>query len=219
MQIQTHCQLLSQPNRLLTSSVYQKVQFHWLDYGMGWKDKLTDDLTGLHVIPQGIDKHKLDSDATYRKEVTTMIQNSLVHSLLDLEEPACKDLGKGGTWLEKRRECLGYRNQEFPGGTCVFDNKGVEYQNTKNWREVVLPPKCRSMYDYIHHELHKEKCEGFQMPTPEALAEWFVSRVRDYSLTWQNFFTIVYTRGEPKSFILDKIFINIINFFFIYLTC
>ena len=61
-----------------------------------WKDGkcIALEPTGFQVIPQGIDKHKLDSDATYRKEVTTMIQNSLVHSLLDQEKPPCKDLGK-----------------------------------------------------------------------------------------------------------------------------
>ena len=209
------------------------VQFHWLDYGLGWDNQLDikncdstlthdgkqecyecdrqtkepckqDDKcdwkdgkcialepTGIQVIPQGIDKRKLDTNTAYREEVTTMIKNSLVHSLLDLEEPACKDLGKGGTWLEKRRECLGYRNQEFPGGTCVFDNKGVEYQNTPIWHVSRPPrPKCRSMYDYIHHELHKPKCEGFQMPTPEALAEWFVSGLKDTNLQWQNFHII-----------------------------
>ena len=136
---------------------------------------------GIQVIPQGIDKRKLDTNTAYREEVTTMIKNSLVHSLLDLEKPACKDLGKG--------ECLGYRNQEFPGSTCVFDNNGVEYQNTQKWY-VSQPSKCRSMYDYIHHELHKPKCEGFQMPTPEALAEWFVSGLEDTNLKWQNFHII-----------------------------
>ena len=161
----------------------KKVQFHWLDYGMGWKDKLTDDLTGLHVIPQGIDKHKLDSDEEERNKVKRMIQNSLVHSLLDQDKPPCKDLGE--------HECLGYRNADFPGGACVFDNKGVEYQNETNWFDAILrSDKCRSIYDYIHNELHKPKCEGFQMPTPEALAEWFVSGVTDDNLTWQNFHII-----------------------------
>ena len=46
------------------------------------------------------------------------------------------------------------------------------------------------MYDYIHHELQKEKCDGFQMPTPEALAEWFVSELVDKNLKWQNFHII-----------------------------
>ena len=107
-----------------------------------------------------------------------------------------KGLGFEANFLKHEpdeNECLGYRNHEFPGGTCVFDNKGVEYQNEKDWLKATnpnRPKKCRSIYDYIHHELHKEKCEGFQMPTPEALAEWFVSRVRGYSLKWQNFFTI-----------------------------
>ena len=165
------------------NTVNKKVQFHWLDYGMGWKDKLTDDLTGLHVIPQGIDKHKLDSDEEERNKVKRMIQNSLVHSLLDQDKPPCKDLGE--------HECLGYRNADFPGGACVFDNKGVEYQNETNWFDAILrSDKCRSIYDYIHNELHKPKCEGFQMPTPEALAEWFVSRVTDDNLTWQNFHII-----------------------------
>ena len=295
-----------------------------------WKDGkcIALEPTGFQVIPQGIDKHKLDRDATYRKEVTTMIQNSLVHSLLDQEKPPCKDLGKmwrvlkipvrhlqtsltsppfhsrerpptalealaekvattstfnlintyylrlgGGVSLIKEtfyperadffswnaigvvdklsnagmlqhikvgdstanqltfvsdstaassrfegppdqvvaavyilqglgfnakfikhgqdeNECLGYRNTDFPGGTCVFDNKGVEYQNEKDWLKATnpnRPKKCRSIYDYIHHELHKEKGEGFQMPTPEALAEWFVSGLEDTNLKWQNF--------------------------------
>lgn len=214
----------------------KQVQFHWLDYGLGWdneldikncdstlsdygKDKecrecpthaseqcqadekcswkdgkcIALDPTGLQVIPQGIDKHKLDSDATYRKEVTTMIQNSLVYSLLDtelrqkgsLETLPCRHLDE--------EDCVGYRNHEFPGGTCVFDNKGVEYQNEKVWLTAYhpnRPKKCRSMYDYIHHELRKPKCEGFQMPTPEALAEWFVSEVPDENLRWQNFHII-----------------------------
>ena len=161
----------------------KKVQFHWLDYGIDWKDELTDDLTGLQVIPQGIDKHKLDSDAAYRKEVKTMIHNSLVHSVLDQEKPPCKDL--------EDDECLDYRNADFPGGTCVFDNKGVEYQNETNWFDAILRSnKCRSIYDYIHNELHKPKCEGFQMPTQQALAEWFVSEIKDNNLHWQNFHII-----------------------------
>lgn len=186
----------------------KKVQFHWLDYGLYW------DTNDLQVIPKGFDKHKLNTDATYREEVTTMFKNSLVRPLLGTEAPQeTAILTVGGpiyTYDRKTRpcryldeeDCLGYRNHEFPGGTCVFDNRGVQYQNEAKWYDAELrPEKCRSIYDYIHHERRKVKCDGFQMPTEEALAKWFVSEVAkaaeeddfptpDENLQWQNYHII-----------------------------
>ena len=143
----------------------KNVHFHWLDYGMF--SELSNNIRRTQVIRcRYLDLEKLKSVPEYKGAAITMIQNSLVHSLLDNEKPPC--------WKMRQEEC--YRNADSAGGTCVWDSKGLESQNAFSWSSVIrLRPKCRSMYDYVHNQLHKPKCSQFQMPESGELAKWFVN--------------------------------------------
>jgi hypothetical protein len=143
----------------------KNVHFHWLDYGM-FSELASNNIRTQVIRCRYLDLEKLKSVPEYKEDAITMIHNSLVHSLLDKEKPPC--------WKMQQEECD--RNADSAGGTCVWDDKGLESQNAFSWSSVTkLRPKCRSMYDYVHNELHKPKCSQFQMPDPEELAKWFVN--------------------------------------------